>query len=209
MQAGRKVAADLVPQLWWMRRLTAAVLSLLMFSMPYPSRSEVDKGVGSTSITSVASTSWTNTALVRWALSRYTEAGLDAPAVHVTFHDEEDACAGHSGLFRDQPKPRIDMCGFTEFSTAAKKTMLHELAHAWAHENLTVDDIDEFLDARGLFVWAGPGAPWELKGSEHAAEILSWALFDRELRLVTIPDAGPEAIAAAYLLLTGRSLPDR
>lgn len=169
----------------------------------------MDKGVGSTSITSVASTSWTNTALVRWALSRYTEAGLDAPAVHVTFHDEEDACAGHSGLFRDQPKPRIDMCGFTEFSTAAKKTMLHELAHAWAHENLTVDDIDEFLDARGLFVWAGPGAPWELKGSEHAAEILSWALFDRELRLVTIPDAGPEAIAAAYLLLTGRSLPDR
>ena len=116
---------------------------------------------------------------------------------------------GHPGLFRDQPEPRIDICGFSDVSTAAKKTMLHELAHAWAHENLTDDDIEEFLILRGLEIWAGPHAPWELKGSEHAAEIVSWARFDRELDLVTIPDAGPEAIEASYRLLTGRSLPDR
>jgi hypothetical protein len=60
-----------------------------------------------------------------------------------------------------------------------------------------------------LEIWAGPLAPWELRGSEHAAETISWALFDRELDLVTIPNAGPAAIEASYRILTGRSLPDR
>lgn len=209
MQAAGKVAAELVPQLRWMRRLTAAVLSFLIISMPFPSASDAGKTFGSVSVTTGQATSATDTALLEWAVSRFALAGLELPQVHVEFHVQKEACAGHPGLFRDQPKPRIDICGFSEFSTAAKKTTLHELAHAWAHENLTGDEIDQFLDSRGLDVWAGPQAPWELKGSEHAAEIISWALFDRELDLVTIPDAGLEATAAAYRFLTGASLPAR
>ena len=191
-----------------MRRLKAALLSLLIISMTSPSGTN-SKAVGSPSVPTVGATSATDTALLRWAASRFAGAGLEMPSVQIAFHPAKEACAGHPGLFRDQPKPRIDMCGFSEFSTAARKTMLHEFAHAWTHETMTSDDIDEFLSWRGLDVWAGPGAPWELKGSEHAAEIISWALFDRELDLVTIPDAGPEAIEAAYRLLTGRPLPDR
>ena len=191
-----------------MRRLTAAVLLLLTISIPSPSGSDIGKSAGSL-LKTHPGTSATDNSLLHWALSRFAGARLDPPTVHISFHDEKDGCAGHPGLFRDQPKPQIDICGFSEFSTAAKKTVLHELAHAWAHENLTEDDIDEFLDSRGLDVWAGPRAPWELKGSEHAAEIISWALFDRELDLVTIPDARPEAIEAGYRLLTGQALPNR
>lgn len=148
-------------------------------------------------------------ALLEWARARFARAGLDLPAVSVAFHDQREACAGHPGLFRDQPDPRIDICGLFDLSTAAKKTMLHELSHAWAYENLSDDDIDEFLALRGLEIWAGPDAPWELKGTEHAAEIISWALFDRELDLVTIPDADAQAIESSYRVLTGRTLPDR
>ena len=147
--------------------------------------------------------------LVRWAISRFVVAELDPPAVNVAFHDEIGACAGHPGLYRDQPSPRIDICGFANISTASKRTTLHELAHAWAHENLTDNDIDKFLRMRRLDTWAGPHAPWELRGSEHAAEIISWALFDRELELVTIPNADMEATEASYRLLTGKSLPHR
>lgn len=146
---------------------------------------------------------------MHWAGARFARAGLDLPAVAVAFHHQREECGGHPGLFRDQPDPRIDICGFSDLSTPAKKTLLHELAHAWTHENLTDDDIGEFLTLRGLEVWAGPEAPWELKGTEHAAEIISWALFDRELDLVTIPDADAEAIEASYRLLTGTPLPDR
>jgi hypothetical protein len=147
--------------------------------------------------------------LFQWATSRFAKAGLDLPTVSVAFHDAMEACDGHPGLYRDRPSPRIDICGFANGSTGAKRTMLHELAHAWAHENLTEDDIDRFLAIRRLDTWAGPDAPWELRGSEHAAEIVSWALFDRELDLVAIPNAGMEAVEASYRLLTGRSLPDR
>jgi hypothetical protein len=191
-----------------MHRLLAAVVSLLVIFVLGPVATEGGNAV-SPSLTTDGSQSENDNALLRWASSRFTGADLDLPAVYVAFHDQKEACAGHPGLFRDQPELRIDICGFFDFSTAAKKTMLHELAHAWAHENLSDDDIEEFLILRGLEIWAGPLAPWELRGSEHAAEIISWALFDRELDLVTIPNAGPEAIEASYRILTGRSLPDR
>ena len=207
MQVAGNVAAELLPQPRWMHRLLAAVSLLVIFVLG-PVGTEGGNSV-TPSLTTDGSQSESEDGLLQWASSRFTRAGLDLPAVYVAFHDEREACAGHPGLFRDQPDLRIDICGFSDFSTAAKKTMLHELAHAWAHENLSDHDIEEFLMLRGLEIWAGPLAPWELKGSEHAAEIISWALFDRELDLVTIPDAGPEAIEASYRILTGKSLPDR
>jgi hypothetical protein len=191
-----------------MLRPLAAVVSLLIIFGLGPVGTEAGPAINS-SLTTDGSQSENDDALLEWAVSRFIGADLDLPAVYVAFHDQKEACAGHPGLFRDQPELRIDICGFFDFSTAAKKTLLHELAHAWAHENLSDRDIEEFLVLRGLEIWAGPRAPWELKGSEHAAEIISWALFDRELDLVTIPDAGPEAIEASYRILTGRSLPDR
>lgn len=43
---------------------------------------------------------------------------------------------------------------------------------------------------------------WSEQGSEHAAEIIAWALIDQEVQL-TIGNAGPEALAQAYAQLTG------
>lgn len=191
-----------------MHRLLIVVASLLVIFGLGPFAPE-GGGAVKPSLTTDGSPSENEDALLKWASARFARAGLDLPAVSVAFHDQREACAGHPGLFRDQPNPRIDICGLSDFSTAAKKTMLHEMAHAWAHENLSDDDIQEFLILRGLEIWAGPDAPWELKGTEHAAEIVSWALFDRELDLVTIPDADAQAIEASYRVLTGRSLPDR
>jgi hypothetical protein len=148
--------------------------------------------------------------LVDWAIGRYVAAGLEPPPVTLAFSSTGEPCDGHPGLFRDHPAPRIDLCPSGQLDgTAAKKTILHELGHAWADAYLTEDDRREFLALRGLEVWSGPAAPWELRGTEHAAEVLAWALFDGELLMVTVADTEPEALATAYRQLTGDDPPDR
>jgi hypothetical protein len=50
----------------------------------------------------------------------------------------------------------------------------------------------------------------EERGSEHATEILAWALAGQGTGtdLPSIPDNDPRQLAEAYELLTGRPLPD-
>ncbi|MFO7548750.1 MAG: hypothetical protein R6X29_07790 [Acidimicrobiia bacterium] len=148
--------------------------------------------------------------LVDWAIGRYVAAGLELPPVIIAFSPTDGPCDGNPGLFRDHPAAHIDLCPSGPLDeTAARKTILHELAHAWTDAFLSADDRREFMALRGLDVWSGPAAPWELRGTEHAAEALAWALFDGELRMVTIADAGPDDLAAAYRRLTGEDPPAR
>lgn len=148
--------------------------------------------------------------LVDWAIGRYAAAGLELPPVSLAFSSTREPCDGNAGLFRSHPEARIDLCPSGPLDgTAARKTILHELAHAWTDAFLSADDRREFMALRGLDVWSGPAAPWELRGTEHAAEVLAWALFDGDLLMVTIADAGPVALATAYRQLTGEDRPDR
>jgi hypothetical protein len=146
--------------------------------------------------------------LTAWALARFDRAGLVLPPLVISFHDDRQVCGGNFGLYRAGDPASVDICGFNwdRFVVTAKKTVLHELAHAWTQQTLSEQAREQFLALRDLDTWGDDEYPWEEQGSEQAAEIIAWALIDEELQLATINDAGPDALTRAYEQLTG-SLP--
>lgn len=150
-------------------------------------------------------------ALVEWAVDRFDRAGLDLPPLQLEFHGETTPCQGYYGSFTDSDPVQVDICGFNNnrFLPAPKKMILHELAHAWLFHNLDEGTKTLFLEFRDLETWNDPTVDWSLRGFEQAAEVIAWALFDEERRLLTVPESQPGVFANAYTLLTGRSLPER
>jgi len=145
-------------------------------------------------------------ALAQWAFDRFDQAGLELPSVSLSFHNDREACEGHVGYFRPGDPSRIDICGFNwdRFLVTPKKTVLHELAHAWADQTLDSETRRRFLDLRGLDIWQDNLAPWEERGFEHAAEIIAWGLMDEDLVLASIGEADTRQLAEAFELLTGK-----
>lgn len=147
-------------------------------------------------------------ALTEWALGRFDRAGLVLPPLVISFHDDRPGCGGNFGLYRSGASAQVDICGFNwdRFVVTAKKTMLHELAHAWIQPALTESAQERFLDLRGLSTWGDDEFPWEEQGSEQAAEIIAWALMDEDLQLTRFRNVDPVSLSEAYAQLTG-SLP--
>ena len=113
------------------------------------------------------------------------------------------------GLYSSGDIPRVDICGFNwdRFLITPKKTLLHELGHAWAGLTLTGDMREAFVQFRGLNTWGDDRFPWAEQGSEQAAEIIAWALLDEELVMAHIHNTDPQRLAQAYELLTATQLP--
>ena len=145
-------------------------------------------------------------ALARWAFDRFDQAGLELPSVSLSFHDDREACEGHVGYYRPGAPARIDICGFNwdRVLVTPKKTVLHELAHAWADQTLDSETRMRFLDLRELDIWHDNSVPWEERGFEHAAEIIAWGLMDEDLLLVSIGETDTRQLADAFELLTGK-----
>ncbi len=145
--------------------------------------------------------------LTEWALGRFDRAGLSVPPISIGFHDEKAVCHGQNGYFRSGETHRVDICGFNwdRFLVTPRKVILHELAHAWVHENLSEMARQEFLDLRGLEVWRDEEAPWGEQGMEHAAEIVAWGLMDEEISMTSIGETDQSSLAHAYQLLTRSS----
>jgi hypothetical protein len=81
--------------------------------------------------------------------------------------------------------------------------MLHEFAHAWTHENLTQGQLDAFLTMRGLQRWNEAGDEWAERGTEHAAEIITWGLNRRCDPRHMLEGEGHGSLTTAFELLTG------
>jgi hypothetical protein len=147
--------------------------------------------------------------LARWAIERFRQAGLKLPSFTIVFHDKLDACHGYYGYFQTADPPQIDICGFNNdrFLVTPRKVTLHEMAHAWVSENVDDATIEAFLELRGLSAWNDGKADWEDRGSEQAAEVIAWALLDEEHGFYSMSDSSPEAMSAAYELLTGNPVP--
>jgi hypothetical protein len=144
--------------------------------------------------------------MARWAVERFTAGGMDLPSLEVRFHRTLTGCGGRMGSYRDG---EAAICG-THVNSISRRTLLHEMAHAWVDANVSADLEARFLRLRQLETWNDHSVDWEERGTEHAAEIISWALdgqgtgTDRP----SIPRRGPEELATAYALLTGLPLPD-
>jgi hypothetical protein len=137
---------------------------------------------------------------------RFREAGLGEPTVLIRFHADREDCGGRTGIHENGI---VDLCGI-HTNDLSRRTVLHEMAHAWLDANLSADLEERFLRMRQLDTWNDHDAGWEERGTEHAAEIIEWALDGQGIGmdLPSIPDNDPALLADAYRLLTGRSLPD-
>jgi hypothetical protein len=140
--------------------------------------------------------------LARWAVERFEIAGLKAPSVEIEFHADPSDCAGHLGFAR---RSRVDVCT-TLLNAMTRRLLLHEMSHVWLDQNLSSWTRAKFLEVRGLASWNSAEDPWQVRGFEQAAEIVSWAIGERILS-AQIPDNDPEQMAEAYELLTEQPLP--
>ncbi len=153
--------------------------------------------------------------MLAWALDRFRLAGLELPELDIIVHGSTADCGGHVGYYVTSTN-QLHVCRLD------KKSVLHELAHAWADHNLTDRDRRAFVQLRGLADWNDHGQDWNQRATEHAAETLTWALMDRETtvrwidgdgtetrRLLRIEESSPDELAAAYRLLTGDDAPFR
>jgi hypothetical protein len=184
---------------FWLSGLSAGWLAPVTSEVAAPSEQEI--AFGQSEFRDQA-----DLALAQWAFDRFDQAGLELPSVALSFHDNRKACEGHVGYFRSGAPPRIDICGFNwdRFLVTPKKTVLHELAHAWADHTLESEARMRFLDLRGLDVWHDNSVPWEERGFEHAAEIIAWGLMEEDLLLTSIGETDTRQLAEAFELLTGR-----
>ena len=150
--------------------------------------------------------------LVDFAYERFVLAGLELPTVTIVFPTDQDQCHGYGGVYVPSERT-VRIC------RPSQTTMVHELAHAWAETTLTDGDRQAFLHLRGLDSWTDADR-WDQRGAEHAAEIISWALMDRNIsirwiettpdgttddttRLFKLPHSSPDELAVAFQHLTG------
>jgi hypothetical protein len=143
--------------------------------------------------------------MARWAVGRFTADGMDLPSLDVRFHRAPTGCGGRLGSYRDG---EADICG-THVNSMSRRTLLHEMAHAWVDANVSSDLEARFLRLRQLETWNDHAVDWEERGTEHAAEIISWALDGQGTgtERPSIPRNDPEELATAYSLLIGHPLP--
>jgi hypothetical protein len=143
--------------------------------------------------------------MARWAVGRFTAGGMDLPSLEVRFHQDRMRCDGRLGSYRDGT---ADICG-VHVNSMSRRTLLHEMAHAWADANVSADLEARFLRLRQLETWNDHGVDWEERGTEHAAEIISWALDGQGTgtQRPSIPRNDPDQLAEAYELLIGHPLP--
>jgi len=138
----------------------------------------------------------------RWAARRFEKAELQVPEMEVHFHEDLSGCGGNLGYAKGG---RIDLC-MPVVDTPARRALLHEMGHIWLDENVELAVRTSFLELRGLTSWNASNDPWNLRGYEHGAEVLAWALGERILT-PSIPDNEPTKLARGFELLTGSPPP--
>ena len=145
-------------------------------------------------------------AMARWAVGRFEANGLRLPALEIRFHRSTNGCDGRMGGYSNGT---ADLCG-EHINWISRRTLLHEMAHGWVESTASSDLKYRFLRLRRLETWNDHDADWEERGTEHAAEIISWALDGQPtgVQQPSIPRNDPGQLAAAYELLTGHPLPD-
>lgn len=139
---------------------------------------------------------------IDWSIRRYREAGLDGmPDLEVYLHRSHDACDGGLGLYH---AGRIDLCTEDSSDPYRRKFALHEMAHAWIESNVDTAVLDRFMDVRGIAAWNDRSFDWKDRGTEQAAEIVTWGLGEGQISPLLPQATDAPTLARLYELLTGR-----
>ena len=142
-----------------------------------------------------------------WAAGQFDAAGLTLENVEVRFTTDPEPCKGNAGLhISGEGTHLVLICTTNEAHRRA--TMVHELAHVWAAQNVDQATRAEFMADRGVSVWYDRDAEWHEQGTEHAAEVITWGISDQGcwvLPRAIIGDRDVDVLAADYELLTGET----
>lgn len=146
-------------------------------------------------------------AAVARMIGLYERAGLEMPPLVIRGSDDGADCGHHEGVHRSRGDwSEVVLC--TDGGTGwERRTVAHELAHAWVAHHVTDEQRDEFRELRGWTHWRDyEAAEWRDNGTEQAAEIISWGVYDaRTPLLVDVHSCA--GLHAAYTSLTGRTAP--
>jgi hypothetical protein len=140
--------------------------------------------------------------LGRWAVRRFEDAGLQAPAVEIHFHADLSGCRGNLGYAL---AGRVDLCT-PELGAVARRAILHEMGHVWLDAHTTPPLRARFDEMRGLRGWNVSADPWRMRGYEQGAEVLAWGLGDRIIT-PSIPDNDYQHLCESFRFLTGVAPP--
>ena len=133
----------------------------------------------------------------------YRVAGLDGmPDLDVYPHRSHEDCNGGLGLYH---AGRIDLCTEESSEPYQRKFALHEMAHGWIETNVDGAVLDSFMDIRGIAAWNDRSYDWKQRGTEQAAEIITWGLGEGEIAPLLPTPVDAETLASLYVLLTGRA----
>jgi hypothetical protein len=136
------------------------------------------------------------------AIEWYAEMGFELPPVIVRGGGRDTLCKGHSGLYVwGAGVPEVRIC--TTGGAWEQRVVLHELAHAWSYEQMPAPRRDDFVALRGLDAWHDVDDPWELRGDEHAAEIIAWGVSETPFSVMRISGRTCTELRAGFVALTG------
>jgi hypothetical protein len=148
-------------------------------------------------------------ATIEWARDLFADAGLDLPYVDINFEDDLEACEGNQGTVRaqDDGSPIIRICVDHDKpavrETWRRRALVHELAHVWEAANVDDATREAFMALRGLTEWNDRTDAWYRRGTEHAAEVVTWSLIDFRWGFANLPDNSCNEMLAGYETLTG------
>lgn len=132
----------------------------------------------------------TEASVIASAVGRFQRASLDLPPTHI--RRSGGACQRHGRTADTWPVVYITICQVDE------SVVVHELAHAWTFEHLGPRIRRAWNERRGAPTWLSRQEPWELRGSEQAADILTWYLYWSDFG-VADPRIGGENSPQRYL----------
>ena len=139
---------------------------------------------------------------IDWSLRRYREAGLEGmPDLEVYVHRSHEGCRDGIGYYL---AGRIDLCTAASSEPYQRKFALHEMAHGWIETNIDGAVLDRFMQVRGIAAWNDRTFDWKQRGTEQAAEIVTWGLGEGEISPLLPEALDAPALARLYELLTGR-----
>ena len=139
---------------------------------------------------------------IDWSIRRYREGGLDGmPNLDVYLHGSQADCNGGIGLYH---AGRIDLCTEASSEPYQRKFTLHEMAHGWIEHNVSGTVLNRFMDIRGIAAWNDRTFDWKDRGTEQAAEVVTWGLGEGEIAPLLPEATDAPTLSRLYELLTGR-----
>jgi hypothetical protein len=149
------------------------------------------------------------TEMLEGAVGLFVEAGLTLPSgLTVAFHQTSTPCGGSSaaGAFRPATG-QITICSMHRDPVVAgarqRRVLVHELAHAWAESFLEPQRQEAFLAIRDVEAWRSPDLRWREQGTEQAADIVTWGIYDRDVLFLNIDNKSCQELDEAFRTLTG------